>query len=70
MNQKLLPILGASLWILGLILSIVGLNIHTDTGTWFSVAGNILFLVGLGLEGILWLRRKKDASESDASADS
>ena len=40
MNEKLLPVLGAGLWILGLILSIVGLNIHSATGTWISVIGN------------------------------
>lgn len=60
MSEKLLPVLGASLWILGLVLSIVGLNIHSATGTWISVIGNIAFLVGLGLEGIHWVRRRKD----------
>lgn len=63
MSGKLLPALGASLWILGLVMSIVGLNIHTPTGSWISVVGNIAFLVGLGLEGVWWVRRRKDAKE-------
>ena len=69
MNGKLLPILGAGLWILGLILSIVGLNIHSDTGTWLSVIGNILFLVGLGIEGYIWFRRKRDPSAAEGPQD-
>ena len=60
MNEKLRPVLGAGLWILGLILSIVGLNIHSATGTWISVIGNIAFLAGLGLEGVYWLRSRKE----------
>ena len=48
MNKRLiLP--GGILWIAGLVLSIVGMNIHTDTGSLVSVIGNILFLVGLGI---------------------
>ncbi len=69
MNGKLLPALGAGLWILGLVMSIVGLNIHTPTGTWISVIGNITFLVGLGLEGVWWLKKKK-SSDSDSGRDS
>ncbi len=59
MNRRLLPALGAGLWILGLILSIIGLNLHTPTGRWISIVGNITFLVGLGLEGVWWLKREK-----------
>ncbi len=68
MNGKLLPALGAGFWILGLTLSILGLNISAPTGSWLSVIGNILFLAGLCLEGIWWFRRrreKKTASDSE-----
>ncbi|MCR4875561.1 MAG: hypothetical protein K5922_00145 [Clostridiales bacterium] len=63
MKEKLLPALGAGLWILGLVLSIVGLNIHTPTGSWISVVGNVTFLVGLGLEGIWYYQRWKNKKE-------
>ena len=69
MNGKLLPALGAGLWILGLVMSIVGLNIRTPRGTWISVIGNITFLVGLGLEGVWWLKKKK-SSDSDSGRNS
>ena len=61
-KEKLLTALGAGFWILGLVLSIVGMNISSDAGSWMSVTGNILFLVGLGLEGICFYRRHKKNS--------
>ena len=67
MNKRLiLP--GGILWIAGLVLSIVGMNIHTDTGSLVSVIGNILFLVGLGIVGAAWLmarRNENDAKETE-----
>ena len=64
MNKRLiLP--GGILWIAGLVLSIVGMTIHTDTGSLVSVIGNILFLVGLGIVGAAWLmaRRNENAAK-------
>ena len=51
---------GAVCWILGLALTIIGLNVKTDTGTWMTVIGQILFLAGLMIEGVIWFRRKKE----------
>ncbi len=66
MNKRLvLP--GGILWIAGLVMSIVGMNIDSGTGRLVAVIGNILFLVGLGIVGAAWLtaRRKKDAERED-----
>ena len=66
MNKRLvLP--GGILWIAGLVMSIVGMNIGTDTGKLVAVIGNILFLVGLGIVGAAWLakKKKKDSSQED-----
>ena len=66
MNKRLvLP--GGILWIIGLVMSIVGMNIHTDTGKLVAVIGNILFLVGLSIVGAAWLaaRREKDKGQED-----
>ena len=60
MKGKLLPALGAGCWILGLILFLVGLNLHTDTGSWLTVLGSIAFLLGLGLEGVIWFSRRRN----------
>ena len=59
-KRLLLP--GGILWVIGLVTSIVGLNIQTDTGSLIAVIGNILFLVGLGIVGAAWLiaRKKED----------
>ena len=59
MNRKL-TVIGCTLWILGLAAAIIGLNLSGPTGTWVAVAGNICFLVGLGLTGIVWLKKRKE----------
>ena len=63
MKSNILPILGAGLWILGVILFILGLNIHTTAGQWMTVVGEISFFVGLGLEGVIWMKKRKDKEE-------
>ena len=66
MNKQLvLP--GGILWTVGLVMSIIGMNIDTNTGKLVAVIGNILFLVGLGVVGAAWLiaRGKKDRGEED-----
>ena len=61
MNKRLiLP--GGILWIAGLVLSIVGLNIHTDTGSLISIIGNIVFLIGLGIVGAAWFMARRSAA--------
>ncbi|MBR2822318.1 MAG: hypothetical protein IKE24_01315 [Clostridia bacterium] len=65
MKEKKLPLTGAVLWILGLALFLIGLNIHSDVGSWLSVIGNICFFVGLGIEGVVWMRNRRSASGED-----
>ena len=66
MNKRLiLP--GGILWIAGLVMSIVGMNIRTDTGSVIAVVGNILFLIGLGIVGAAWfiVRKKEDETREE-----
>ena len=64
MNKRLvLP--GGILWIAGLVMSIVGMNILTDTGSLVAVIGNILFLVGLGIVGAAWLMERKKGEKEE-----
>ena len=66
MNKQLaLP--GGILWMIGLVMSIVGMNISTDTGKLIAVIGNILFLIGLGIVGAAWLaaRGEKGKGQED-----
>ena len=66
--ERIFKILASLFWIIGLVVSIVGLNIKTDTGRWMSVAGNVTFLVGLALQGVVWAlmsRNKKSPAEAE-----
>ena len=58
--EKTLKVLASLFWIFGLIATIVGLNIKTDTGRWISVIGNITFLIGLALQGVVWALMSRD----------
>ena len=63
MKSNVLPVFGACLWIIGLILFVLGLNIHTTAGQWMTVAGEISFLIGLGREGVYWMKNRKGKEE-------
>lgn len=67
--EKTLKVLASLFWILGLAATIIGLNIKTDTGKWISTIGNITFLVGLALQGVVWAlmaRNKKNPEETSS----
>ena len=51
---------GCILWIAGLIVFIVGLNLNGDVKSWMTVTGSIAFLVGLGIYGAVRMKNKKD----------
>lgn len=65
--DKRLVLPGGILWIAGLVMSIVGMNLHTDTGRLVAIIGNIMFLVGLGIFGAAWLmaRKSKDSEKQE-----
>ena len=70
--EKTLKILASLFWIIGLAVTIIGLNIQTDTGRWMSVIGNITFLIGLALQGVVWAlmaRSKKSPAEAEPKDD-
>ena len=60
--EKKLTIIGCVLWIAGLVAAILGLNMDGNAGTWTAVGGNIAFLTGLGMMGVVWFRKKKNQS--------
>ena len=61
--QKGWTVAGGGLWIAGLVIFIVGLNLAGEVRGWLTVIGSILFLLGLGITGAVWLKRKKDTEE-------
>ena len=64
--EKTLKILASVFWIVGLTATIVGLNIKTDAGQWISTAGNITFLIGLALQGVVWALASRQKSSAEA----
>lgn len=63
--MKKLTVIGCVLWIAGLIVSIIGLNLAGTARTWVSIAGNVVFLAGLGITGAVWLRKKQEEKEKE-----
>ena len=64
--MKKLTVIGCAMWIAGLAASIVGLNLEGGAGNWVSIAGNIVFLTGLGITGAVWLRKRNADSAEKA----
>ena len=66
-RRLLLP--GSILWIAGLVLSIVGMNIRSDTGKLLAVIGNIILFIGLGIVGAAWpIRQKKEETKKEGKS--
>ena len=63
-RKKKWAVTGYLLWIIGLIVFIVGINLTGDVKEWMSLAGTIAFLAGLGITGALWVIRKKEEEEN------
>jgi len=61
--QKGWIVAGCIFWILGLILFILGLNLTGDAKGWLTAIGSIVFLIGLGIYGAVWLKKKKETDE-------
>ena len=64
---KKLTVIGCTMWILGLVTTIIGLNLTGNAKTWVSIVGNVVFLIGLGITGIAWVKKKKDVEENAES---
>ena len=65
--MKKLTVIGCTMWIVGLVTAIIGLNLTGNARTWVSIVGNVVFLVGLGITGIVWMKRKKDEENNAES---
>jgi len=58
--SKRLILPGGILWLAGLLLSIIGMNIKNDTGSLIAVIGNVMFFVGLAVVAAAWLIARKN----------
>lgn len=62
-RMKKMTITGCSLWIIGLIVFIVGINLTGNTRETMMTLGSIIFLMGLGLSAIVWMKKKSDSDK-------
>ena len=65
--QRKMTVIGCSMWIVGLVTAIIGLNLTGNAKTWVSIVGNVIFLVGLGITGVVWMKKKKDEDKNAES---
>ena len=56
---------GCGLWIIGLAVFIIGLNLSGNAKDWMTVAGSIVFLAGLGITGAVWMKTKNEPKEAE-----
>lgn len=62
--DKKIAVISCTLWILGLAAFIVGLNLPSPAKDWFTVIGTIVFLLGLGGQGILWAKKSRSSDSA------
>lgn len=55
---------GCLLWIAGLAVFMIGLNLTGSAKEWTTVIGTIAFLAGLGIVGAIWLKTRNNQEDS------
>ena len=58
--MKKLTMAGCILWIVGLIVFIVGINLTGNTRETMMTLGSIVFMMGLGISVFVWMKKKND----------
>ena len=61
--MKKLTLAGCIFWIAGLVVFIVGINLTGNTREQMMTLGSIIFMIGLGLYAVVWLKRKNDENK-------
>lgn len=56
---------GCVLWIVGMAAFIIGMNLEGDVKEWISVGGSITFFIGLGITGVVWMKKKNEETPSE-----
>lgn len=63
--MKRWTVAGGLLWIVGLAVFIIGLNLEGNAKDWMTIAGSIVFLAGLGITGAVWMKTRNEPSEGE-----
>lgn len=63
--MKKWTVIGCLLWIAGLCVFIIGLNLTGNTRNWMTITGSISFLAGLGITGAVRMKAKNASVDED-----
>ena len=63
--MKRWTVAGCVLWIVGLAVFIIGLNLEGNVKDWMTIAGSIIFLAGLGITGAVWMKNRNGSMETE-----
>ena len=61
--MKKLTMAGCILWIVGLVVFIVGINLTSNTRETMMTLGSIIFMMGLGISVFVWMKKKSDSEK-------
>ena len=57
-HERVIAGIGCFCWVAGFIVFMVGMNLEGATKEWMSVAGSIVFFIGLVIVGVIWAKKK------------
>ena len=57
-GERVIAGIGCFCWVAGFIVFMVGMNLEGATKEWMSVAGSIVFFIGLVIVGVIWAKKK------------
>ena len=66
--MKRWTVAGGLLWIVGLVVFIIGLNLEGNAKDWMTIAGSIVFLAGLGITGAVWMKARNEPNDAEKKA--
>ena len=69
-GERVIAGIGCFCWVAGFIVFMVGMNLEGTTKEWMSVAGSIVFFIGLVIVGVIWAKKKyvdEDKKGEDSS---
>ena len=69
-GERVIAGIGCFCWVAGFIVFMVGMNLEGATKEWMSVAGSIVFFIGLVIVGVIWAKKKyvdEDKEGKDSS---
>ena len=72
-GERVIAGIGCFCWVAGFIVFMVGMNLEGATKEWMSVAGSIVFFIGLVIVGVIWAKKKyvdEDKEGKDSSVPS